>query len=125
MPELTSTASTSARPASRRAVQVVSGRPGRQHELEPAAATELAVKLDPPAERKRQLASDGKTEPGALPVVRPEWAEDALLFLGAYPRPRVLDGDVDQPVLRAQPHTDLTSVRRPAEGVCEQVRDDL
>src|SRR5206468_12737678 len=79
----------------------------------------------PPAKRHRELTRDRQAEPGAFAVVRPERAEDPLLLVGADPRPRVLDRDVDVLVLRAQVQADAASVRRPAESVREQVRDDL
>src|SRR6186997_2475340 len=75
----------------------------REHELEPAPATQLAVELDRPAECHRELSRDREAEPCPFPVVRPERTEDALLLLGADPGTRVFDRDVDQSVLRAQP----------------------
>ena len=88
---------------------------GRQYELETATAAELAVELDPPAERQRQLLRDRQPEARALAVMRPERPEDALLLLGRDPRPGVLDRNVDEPVVRAQAQVDRAPRRASSE----------
>src|SRR5439155_9406191 len=72
-----------------------------------------------------ELPRDRETEPGAATVPRPEWPEDAIALRLFDPRPRVGHGDGYRSVLRRQGKFDPPALRRPAEGVREQVHDDL
>ena len=86
---------------------------------------DLALEVDRPAQRERELPRDRKPEAGALAVVRPEGTEDPLLLLFPDPGAAVCDRDVDLSVLGAQREIDAAPVRSPAERIREQVRDDL
>src|SRR6266536_4102687 len=98
---------------------------GRQHELEPAALARLGFELDPPAQCEGELARDRKPEARPGVVARPERAEDPFALLRRDAGPGVVDRDGDTAVLGGQPELDAYPVRRPAERVREQVRDDL
>src|SRR5205823_14590827 len=98
---------------------------GREHELEAAPALRRGLEPDSPTERGRQLTRDREPQPRAAAVARPEGTEDPLPLHGRDPRAAVVDRDVDGPIRRAQLELDPAAVGRPAEGVGEQVRDDL
>src|SRR5690349_3415666 len=96
-----------------------------QEELEAAAGAGPRLELDPAAEGDRELARDREAEPGTPAVAREEGTEDPLPLLRTDPGPGVGDADRDGPVLGGEREIDATAVGRPAEGVRDQVGDDL
>src|SRR5205823_4079594 len=94
-------------------------------QLEAAATLGGALEPKMAAERQRQLVRDRETQPGAAAPTRPERPEDPLALRRPDPRAAVVDHDVDRPVGRAQLEADPPAVGRPAEGVRQQIRDDL
>src|ERR671934_262231 len=89
----------------------------RQNELEAAALAGRRPKLDPAAERERELARDREPEPRPAAIPRPERTEDPVALLRRDPRTAVVDGHADRPVRRPQLERDPASVGRPAEGI--------
>src|SRR5205085_11347867 len=92
---------------------------------ETAALPRLRVELDVAAQSDGELVRDREAEPGPGVVPRPERTEDPVALLDGHARAIVVDRDGDAAVRGRQLEADAAAVRWPAEGVREQVGDDL